>query len=65
MIQRIVRQKFSKHTIIAVAHKLDTIVDFDNVAVLENGVLVEFDNPGKLLADEESAFSKLYAKGGY
>ena len=65
MIQRIVRQKFSKHTIIAVAHKLDTIVDFDKVAVLENGVLAEFDNPGTLLADKESGFSKLYARGGY
>ena len=65
MIQRIVRQKFSKHTIIAVAHKLDTIVDFDKVAVLENGVLTEFDNPGTLLADSNSAFSKLYSRGGY
>ena len=65
MIQRIVRQKFSKHTIIAVAHKLDTIIDFDKVAVLENGVLTEFDNPGTLLADSNSAFSKLYSRGGY
>lgn len=65
MIQRIVRQKFSKHTIIAVAHKLDTIVDFDKVAVLEHGVLKEFDNPGTLLADKESGFSKLYNRGGY
>lgn len=65
MIQRIVRQKFSRHTIIAVAHKLDTIVDFDKVAVLENGVLKEFENPGILLADEGSAFSKLYKRGGY
>lgn len=65
MIQRIVRQKFAKHTIIAVAHKLDTIVDFDKVAVLDHGELKEFDNPGTLLANEASAFSKLYARGGY
>lgn len=60
MIQRIIRQKFSKHTIIAVAHKLDTIIDFDKVAVLENGFLREFDSPNVLLGTPSSAFAQLY-----
>ena len=60
LIQRIIRQKFSRHTIIAVAHKLDTITDFDKVAVLDKGTLVEFDSPHKLLAQPSSAFSQLY-----
>ena len=63
-MQRIIRQKFSKHTIIAVAHKLDTILDFDKVAVLDNGILREFDNPNTLLEKPESTFSKLYNHGG-
>ena len=60
LIQRIIRQKFSRHTIIAVAHKLDTITDFDKVAVLDKGSLVELDSPYKLLAQPNSAFGKLY-----
>lgn len=60
LIQRIIRQKFSGHTIIAVAHKLDTITDFDKVAVLDKGSLVELDSPHKLLAQSSSAFSHLY-----
>lgn len=60
LIQRIIRQKFSRHTIIAVAHKLDTITDFDKVAVLDKGTLVELDSPHKLLAEPSSAFSQLY-----
>lgn len=60
MIQRIIRQKFSKHTILAVAHKLDTIADFDKVAVLDNGTVVEFDSPHALLAQPSSAFRQLY-----
>ena len=60
IMQRIIRQKFAKHTIIAVAHKLDTIVDFDKVAVLSNGALREFGNPNALLNDPTSAFRQLY-----
>ncbi|KAL8819211.1 MAG: hypothetical protein Q9223_002310 [Gallowayella weberi] len=60
LIQRIIRQKFAKHTIIAVAHKLETIIDFDKVAVLHNGVLMEYDNPHTLLAQQESRFKQLY-----
>ena len=60
MIQRIIRQKFSKHTIIAVAHKLDTILDFDRVVVLDNGTLAEFASPHTLLSRPSSMFYQLY-----
>lgn len=58
-MQRVIREKFSAHTIIAVAHKLDTILDFDKVAMLDAGRLIEFDEPYALL-NRDSAFSKLY-----
>ncbi|KAL8840168.1 MAG: hypothetical protein Q9176_004016 [Flavoplaca citrina] len=60
LIQRIIRRKFAKHTIVAVAHKLTTIIDFDKVAVLHNGVLMEYENPHALLAKEGSRFKQLY-----
>ena len=60
LIQKIIRQRFSSHTIIAVAHKLDTILDFDKVAVMDNGRLREYDSPHTLLGQPNSAFRQLY-----
>jgi ATP-binding cassette, subfamily C (CFTR/MRP), member 1 len=59
-MQRLIREKFSSHTIIAVAHKLDTILDFDKVAMLDGGRLIEFDDPYVLL-NRDSAFNRLYS----
>lgn len=59
-MQRVIRERFASHTIIAVAHKLDTILDFDKIALLDQGVLVEFNSPHELLADSSSAFHNLY-----
>ena len=59
LMQRVIREEFVDHTIIAVAHRLNTIVDFDKIAVMEKGKLVEFDSPEKLLATP-SKFRALY-----
>jgi ABC-type multidrug transport system fused ATPase/permease subunit len=47
-----------------VAHRLDSLLDFDRVVVLDAGRVVEFDGPKALLADGNSAFSRLYRGGG-
>lgn len=60
-MQRVIREKFGNHTVLAVAHKLDTILDFDKVALLDGGRLVEFDDPYTLLSTDDSAFNKLYS----
>lgn len=59
LIQRVVREEFAGATIIAIAHRLDTVLDFDKVAVLSEGTLVEFDSP-QALSDQPSAFRELY-----
>lgn len=59
-IQARIRKEFSSHTIISVAHKLETIVDFDFVGVLDEGKLVEYDNPKTLLKQEGSRFKDLW-----
>jgi ATP-binding cassette subfamily C (CFTR/MRP) protein 1 len=60
IVQRLIRQKFSGHTIIAVAHKLDTILDFDKVVVMNQGGLVEYGEPYRLLEQQGSWFKGLY-----
>jgi ATP-binding cassette, subfamily C (CFTR/MRP), member 1 len=59
LMQKIIKEEFKECTIIAVAHRLDTILDFDRIAVLGRGRLVECDSPATLLATE-SAFKELY-----
>lgn len=59
LMQRVIREEFKHCTIIAVAHRLDTIMDFDMIATLKAGRLVEFDTPAALMACD-SAFKRLY-----
>ncbi|KAF1838182.1 canalicular multispecific organic anion transporter 1 [Decorospora gaudefroyi] len=59
-IQKLLRSKFPHHTLIAVAHKLDTILDFDKVVVMNQGQLVEYGSPHKLLERQGSWFKSLY-----
>ncbi|KPM44027.1 ABC transporter C family member 12 [Neonectria ditissima] len=59
-IQEVIRSEFSDCTIIMIAHRLDTLLDFEKIAVLDRGSLVEFGAPRELLADEASAFARLY-----
>ena len=60
LIQRTVRTKFKHCTVITIAHRLNTIIDYDRVLVLENGRVVEFDKPAKLLQNTGGQFSRLY-----
>ncbi|KAF7550053.1 hypothetical protein G7Z17_g5969 [Cylindrodendrum hubeiense] len=59
-IQEVIRSEFSDCTIIMIAHRLDTLLDFDKIAVLDRGSLVEFGAPQELLANETGAFARLY-----
>jgi len=59
LMQKIIREEFSDCTIIAVAHRLDTIMDFDRLALLSGGEMKELGTPGKLL-EGPSAFRELY-----
>ncbi|XP_078381052.1 multidrug resistance-associated protein 1-like [Oculina patagonica] len=49
LIQQTIRREFADRTVLTIAHRLNTIMDYDRVMVLENGSIVEFDSPNKLL----------------
>jgi ABC-type multidrug transport system fused ATPase/permease subunit len=43
-----------------IAHRLQPLVEFDRILVLDSGRLIENDHPAQLLANKHSAFSALY-----
>lgn len=61
LMQRVIRERFSTHTILTVAHKLDTILDYDRILVLDGGRVIESGEPFALLSSPDSHFSRLYA----
>jgi ABC-type multidrug transport system fused ATPase/permease subunit len=63
IMQRVIRENFSSHTVLTVAHKLESILDYDKVIVLEDGRVIEAGVPYDLLAQENSHFSRLYYAG--
>lgn len=52
------RTKFSDTTLITVAHRLNTIIDFDMVIVMDSGKAVEIGSPKELL-DQKGVFAEL------
>lgn len=56
MIQDAIRKKFSKCTVLVVAHRLNTIIDSDRVLVMDAGKAIELDKPHNLLQNEDSIF---------
>jgi ABC-type multidrug transport system fused ATPase/permease subunit len=59
MLQAVLRNELRHSTVLTIAHRLETIMDSNRVMVLDDGKIVEFDPPNKLLAYPDSAFSAL------
>jgi ABC-type multidrug transport system fused ATPase/permease subunit len=57
---QVIRHCFSDHTIISIAHRLDTIIDYDLIVVLDEGKVIEVGAASVLLAQTSSAFRQLY-----
>ncbi|KAG9313459.1 hypothetical protein JVU11DRAFT_5783 [Chiua virens] len=59
LISKTIRQEFASSTILTIAHRLRTVIDYDRVMLLDEGRIMEFDRPATLLADSNSRFYSL------
>ena len=60
MIQDVIRKEMSGCTVLTIAHRLDTVLEYDRIMVLDNGEIVEFDQPNVLLQKRDGFLSELY-----
>jgi len=63
-IQELLRREFSGRTCITIAHRLNTIIDYDRIVVMDAGRVGETDTPKALLSDPDSQFSGLVRNTG-
>ncbi|TPX77540.1 hypothetical protein CcCBS67573_g01173 [Chytriomyces confervae] len=63
-IQQALRSDFKDATILTIAHRLNTIIDYDRVLVLDAGLVAEFDSPHQLLNNTSSKFYAMVAETG-
>lgn len=61
LIQETIRREFANSTILTIAHRLNTVIDYNRVMVLDHGEICEFDSPQTLLANPSSIFSSMAA----
>jgi ATP-binding cassette subfamily C (CFTR/MRP) protein 4 len=55
-IQKCIKTKFKETTVITIAHRLNTIADYDKVIVMDKGRILEIGAPYELLL-RKGAFS--------
>ncbi|KAI1302552.1 hypothetical protein EDD11_005598 [Mortierella claussenii] len=54
-IQSAIQQEFENSTVICIAHRLNTIILYDRVLVLDHGKVLEYDTPANLLGMDGTA----------
>lgn len=59
LISTTIRAEFSDSTILTIAHRIHTIIDFDKVLVMHRGAIAEYASPAELLRDSKSRFYAL------
>ncbi|KAI9311060.1 P-loop containing nucleoside triphosphate hydrolase protein [Dichotomocladium elegans] len=63
-IQKTISEEFVDSTILCIAHRLHTVINYDRILVMENGQVLEQANPLELILDQKSVFHKMCMASG-
>ena len=58
-VHRAIRRAFKDHTVVTIAHRLETIMESDTILVMDAGRAAEMGPPQTLLARPDSLFAAL------
>ena len=64
MIQDTIRNQFQNCTVFTIAHRLQTVMDSNRILVLDDGKVMEFDSPRKLLKNSDGYLFQLVNQTG-
>lgn len=64
LIQQTIRKEFKESTLLTVAHRIETIQDYDRVLVMEGGSIAEQGSPRSLMKNVRSRYYKLARETG-
>ncbi|KAG0299227.1 hypothetical protein BGZ98_010242 [Dissophora globulifera] len=64
MLQKAIRVDFAQSTVLTIAHRLNTVIDYSRVLVLDHGEIKEFDTPANLLRRPDSVFASMVDETG-
>ncbi|TMW62206.1 hypothetical protein Poli38472_009699 [Pythium oligandrum] len=59
LIQATIKETFRHKTVLIIAHRINTIMHCDKIAVMDAGKVAEFGSPAELLRQSDSIFSSL------
>lgn len=63
LMQRIIMDEFQNYTIVMVSHRLELVMNFDTVLVMDKGSIIEDGKPGELKEKEGGSFRDLWMIG--
>ena len=64
-IQKAIRSEFKELTLITIAHRLRTVMDYDKILVLKKGRVLEYYNPSPFANSDLILQSDCWKKGGF
>jgi ATP-binding cassette subfamily C (CFTR/MRP) protein 1 len=62
LIQIAINGLLKEYTVITIAHRIKTILNYDKILVMSHGEILEFDTPENLINNKSSYFYEMYSK---
>uniref|UniRef100_A0A6B0VDX7 Putative abctransporter n=2 Tax=Ixodes ricinus TaxID=34613 RepID=A0A6B0VDX7_IXORI len=64
LIQATLREGFAHCTLITIAHRIHTVLDYDRILVMDDGRVCEFGSVAELLSNKDSVFHRMADEAG-